>query len=153
MSIKPYTPGFDKNEFDTDNGISYSVYLQDVSNDGIKAYSFGFEPIGIGMDAPPRDPRVSDTICAVIEMYLSKHDCIIIYWPYEEDLKRVRLFDIWFTRYVGKVACGKLMKTKVVIKIEKTDIHICIIAKEELTEYVNSKIATGNLPQVWEDKN
>lgn len=148
-----YKPGFDYNTFDTDHGVTYSLYFQDISGDGVKTYSFGFEPVNVDMKDLPADSRVSETIFSVINSYMTKYECVIVYYPLDQDHARIKLFDFWYRKMSLNATCGEVLKSKVAVAIDEgTIIHFCILSQAKWSEYVKKIVANENLPQMWEYK-
>lgn len=153
--IDPYSfkPGFESTRFITDSGLSYYVYFTDISDFGLKIYSFGFEPEGIDMDtALPLDRRVADTIATILQDNFCAGKDVIIYYPYNDDKIRLRKFDLWFTKYNPTVVCGSLERRTIEFDYDSGMITVSVIYRPECKETVDKEIVNGNLAGMWDQK-
>ena len=146
-------PGFESTKFTTDQGREYYAYFTDYSGGTVKIHSFDFEVVGTANDVRfPTDPRISFTLAIILEYYFNKYGGIVVYYPFNEDVRRLRLFDRWFELHKDQMNCGPLFKRKVTFEYDgASQITFCMIYQEQSRE-IAEKIIAGDLIQLWDLK-
>lgn len=147
-------PGFESTGFTTDSGVKYYVYFKDISAGGVRIHSFGFEPIGYEMDDDfPHDHRIDDTIAKIVDVFFCGGRDMIVYYPHNDDKRRLRLFNFWFYRHLKKLQCGEIDKDSVTFRYDtNTEITICVIFKPHCKEIAQQILYGNDLGELWDNK-
>ncbi len=129
----PYKIWVENNEykFITDYGVSYRIIFSpnhDIWQNGAYEFSIFNENNKIS----PNDPKVKDTVEAIIEEFFLTNPDILLYQCETGDNRqamRARLFTKWFNEYAGK---------------HKFCVRVSVIHDEEIDNYIALIVQTTN---------
>jgi hypothetical protein len=155
--IKPYKiqPGFESTNFSTSTGLEFYVYFRDISAFGRRVFDFAFEPVPPAdmNDDFPIDPRMGDTIAVILDNAFCSGKEVIVYHPHNNDPRRVRKFNIWYTKHQSKMKCGKLETDDITFTFDTvSEITLCFLYKPDCGSIIERLITQGDLPRLWEEK-
>lgn len=158
--LDPFQEGL---KFTTGNGSRYYAYFSDLSDTfESSVVEFSFEQIGLPAQGVRKiyDPRISHTICKILDDFLATHTSTIVAYSALHDAKaarttRMKIFNKWFLDLQAHLTCSNLISDKVIFKTKSNEHTVCVlyhqVFKEEADLILSDKFP-GIIMQVLEQK-
>lgn len=150
--LEPFQNGL---KFSSENGSTYYAYFSDLSetfNESI--VDFSFERI---VDPPKGarkvyDPRISHTLCKIIDSFLSSHSNTVVSYTPLQDIKassatRALVFGRWYSDLQKHICCPNVETDRLTITSKNGALIVCIFYQREIKNRANNFL-NGKLPEL-----